>query len=401
MEWSKKNRKAVLGIVFAGIIFYVALQRIEDIGGILNGFISLIFPFILGSAIAFILNVPMKKIEGRLFRKSKKLEKYRRVCAYLLMLILVFLVLIAGMFIVIPELINTCNSLVEQIPEAFSNMEEQIAKLQNEWSALQSLPMDFTIDWDKIVDQIVTLIQNGVSGLLNSTFNVVGNIISGIMTFFIGFTFSIYLLFQKEKLGVQVKKLCYAFFPEKIADKIVYISRLSHTTFSNFISGQCMEAVILGMMFFVAMSIFRMPYALLMGVLIAITALIPIFGAFIGCAIGIFLIAMVNPMQAIGFIILFFVLQQLEGNFIYPYVVGGKVGLPSFLVLVAVTIGGKTMGIAGMLIFIPASSVCYALLRELTYGKLKEKEVSDDKFAVVEEIPEPKKVRLKKESKSK
>ena len=190
----------------------------------------------------------------------------------------------------------------------------------------------------------------------------------------------VHILFQKENLARQFKKLFYAMFHEKIADKIVYVGALSHRVFSNFLSGQCTESMILGFMFFISMSIFRLPYALLMGVLIAIMSLIPIFGAFIGFLIGFFLIIVVNPMQALGFAVLFLVLQQIEGNIIYPFVVGGTVGLPSIWVLAAVTIGGNLFGVAGMLVFIPLCSVCYTLLREVTTKTLEIKKVPNSKW---------------------
>ena len=160
-------------------------------------------------------------------------------------------------------------------------------------------------------------------------------------------------------------------------DKTLEVASLSYKTFSSFVTGQCLEAVILGTMFFIVMSVLRFPYALLVGVVIAFTALIPIFGAFIGCVIGTFLMLVSNPMQAVAFVILFLVLQQIEGNLIYPHVVGGSVGLPSIWVLVAVTVGGSLMGVVGMLIFIPLSSVVYALFREVVYKRLKERGIHD------------------------
>ena len=193
--------------------------------------------------------------------------------------------------------------------------------------------------------------------MLNSAFTVTKTVISSLVNFFIGFVFACYILLQKEKLSVQIRKVLYAFLPQKAVRQTMKVASLSYRTFANFVTGQCLEAVILGTMFFVIMSIFRFPYALLVGVVIAFTALIPIFGAFIGCVVGAFLNLVVNPMQALGFIILFLVLQQIEGNLIYPHVVGSSVGLPSIWVLVAVTIGGSLMGVVGMLVFIPLSSV--------------------------------------------
>ena len=179
----------------------------------------------------------------------------------------------------------------------------------------------------------------------------------------IGMVFAIYILLQKETLAAQVKKLLKAFLPERCERWIIEVAALTERTFSSFLAGQCVEAVILGSMFFITLLILRLPYALLIGVLIAFTALIPVFGAFIGCAVGIFLMLMVSPIDALIFTVVFFVLQQIEGNLIYPHVVGNSVGLPSMWVLVAVTIGGSAMGVLGMLVFIPLCSVLYSLLR--------------------------------------
>ena len=226
-----------------------------------------------------------------------------------------------------------------------------------------------------MVREGIDFFRNGAGNVLDSTVSVAKSIISGLATFVIAFIFACYILFQKEKLSHQVKKLGYAFFAKDWMDIFVAICSLTYKTFSNFLTGQCVEALILGTMFFIGMTICKMPYALLVGVLIAFTALIPYFGAFIGCAIGAILIFMVNPLQAVGFLILFFVLQQVEGNLIYPHVVGSSVGLPSIWVFVAVTLGGNLMGIVGMLIFIPIVSVVYTLLRGIVNRRLQTKEI--------------------------
>lgn len=209
--------------------------------------------------------------------------------------------------------------------------------------------------------------------MLDSTMSAARNIVSGVTTFAIAFVFACYILLQKERLYVQVKKILYAYIPEKRVQKILSVCSLTYKTFSSFLAGQCLEALILGMMFLVVMTIIRLPYALLIGVLIAFTALIPIFGAFIGCVVGAFLILMVDPMKAVLFVIVFLILQQIEGNLIYPKVVGNSVGLPSIWVLAAVSIGGSLMGVVGMLVFIPMVSVLYALLRESVLERLDKK----------------------------
>ena len=202
---------------------------------------------------------------------------------------------------------------------------------------------------------------------------------------FSGNSFACYILFQKERLYIQVRKVIFAFISRQKAEAFLKICSLTYRTFANFLAGQCLEAIILGSMFVVTLSILKMPYALLIGILIAFTALIPIFGAFIGCAVGVFLIFMVSPKQAVLFIIIFLLLQQIEGNLIYPHVVGGSVGLPSIWVLAAVTIGGNLMGIVGMLIFIPTVSVFYTIFREYVYLRLKKQNIKRVTRTEVEE----------------
>ena len=251
----------------------------------------------------------------------------------------------------------------------------------------------------KLVDQVqfkpdqairwgISLLGNGAGNMMNTTVSAVGSVVSGLATFFIAFSFACYVLFQKEKLHVQIRKVLFAFLPKQKADAFLKVCSLTYRTFANFLTGQCLEAVILGCMFVVTLSILRMPYALLIGVLIAFTALIPIFGAFIGCAVGSFLIFMVSPKQAIIFIIVFLVLQQIEGNLIYPHVVGESVGLPSIWVLAAVTIGGNLMGIVGMLVFIPLLSVVYTIFRKVVYQRLKKRHIKQVTATDIEEYTE-------------
>jgi len=383
VEFIYKNNKNMLFVVFAGILFYVGLQNVSSIIGVAQSGISLIFPFILGAAIAFILNVPMRQLEhrvvGKLKIKSKSLK--RGISLFFTILIVVCIILVV-MLVVVPELIRTCNSLIKHIPRAYADAQIYLESLNTRWPQLKGLIDQNNINLDTLTNNVVQFLQNIAMGFLNSTFGIVGGVLSSIITFFISFTFAIYVLFQKEKLSLQSKKIMYAILPVKIVDRIIYVGRLSNTTFSGFLSGQCLEAVILGTMFFVSMTIFGMPYAWMMGVLIALTALIPIFGSLVGLIVGFLLILIINPVQAIGFVILFFVLQQIEGNLIYPHVVGGSVGLPSIWVLFAVTIGANLMGIAGMVIFIPLCSVCYTLIRESVNKRLIARKIPENKFTI-------------------
>lgn len=405
VEFKTKHDKGLLFIVFAGIAFYVALQNFTGIIGAVNWFIGLVFPFVLGGAIAFILNVPMKQVE-KLLGKIKKLKQLKvlRLLSFMITLIGVILILLIVVLIVVPELVTTCNSLIKQIPIAYDSLKAYLESLDKQWPQIMELVNDNNVQLEDFTQKAAQWLQSIAGGIISSTVEIVGGVLSAITKFFIAFTFAIYVLFKKETLSIQLKKILYAIFPQKTADRAIYIGKLSNFTFSNFLSGQCVEALILGSMFFVTMTIFKMPYAVMMGVLISLTALIPIFGAFIGLFVGTFLILIVSPVQALGFIILFFVLQQIEGNLIYPHVVGGSVGLPSIWVLVAVTLGANLMGIAGMLIFIPLCSVCYSLLGDFVNGRLEERKIEPAKWDEVIPLPTllpvaDKKVKEKKDNK--
>lgn len=373
MEISKQTRKYLIQILASAILLYCGIEHFNVVMKTLGLAWGILMPFIVGGAIAFILNVPMKKIEKYLFPKNNKLAKWRRPAAYFLTLLIVIGVLALAMIVIVPELGSTVRMLMEQIPAAFNAVSSWLNDLQKEYPALAPAASELDIDWMSVSASMVDVVKSFGSGVLTSGVGFFSGIVSGVTTFVIAFTFSIYVLFQKEKLQRQVKQVLYALLPEKVTEKIISVAALSNQTFSNFLSGQCLEAVILGTMFVIAMTIFRMPYAMMTGVVISLTALIPIFGAFIGCAVGMFLIVMVNPIQAIWFLVLFLVLQQVEGNLIYPHVVGGSIGLPSIWVLAAVTLGGNLFGIVGILVFIPLCSVLYALFRDFVKQQLEKK----------------------------
>lgn len=380
MEMSRQTKKHLMQVIAFAILLYCAIEHLDVVIGVLRVILGIAMPFLSGGVIAFILNVPMKKIEKHLFTKNKKMDKFRRPLAYVLTLVCVIGILTLAMVVVIPELGNTITMLAEQIPLAAKSAQKWIADIPEKWPALAPAIEELNIDWSAISASAVKFVQSVASGVVSSGVGFFSGVVSGVASFVIGFTFSIYVLFQKEKLSRQAKQVLYAIFPDKVTEKVIAIAKLSNQIFSSFLSGQCLEAVILGTMFVIAMSIFGMPYAMLTGIVIAITALIPIFGAFIGCVIGMLLIVMVNPIQALWFLVLFLVLQQLEGNLIYPHVVGGSIGLPSIWVLVAVTVGGNLFGIAGILFFIPLCSVLYALFSTFVKKRLAERKVPESKW---------------------
>ena len=376
MEFNKKNIRTVILIICSCILFYLAVKNIGLIAGAAGSIIDVLFPFILGAAIAFIINVPMTRIEYWLFHRTSRLQKGRRPVSFLVTLALVIGVIIIAMYIIIPQLAQTMQTIARQLPDAFNAAQDWIYARMSYWQNLQELLEKLTVNWNEVIQKVSLLLQDAATSMVNSGFSAVSNIITAIVNFFIGFVFAVYLLMSKEKLAGQGKQVIYALFKENTAEKILYVCSLSSRTFSRFISGQCLEACILGLMFFVAMSILRMPYAMLIAVLIAFTALIPMVGAFIGCVIGL----MVSPVKALIFVIMFLVLQQVEGNLVYPHVVGNSVGLPSIWVLAAITVGANLMGVIGMILFIPLCSVLYSLFRFYVKNRLKEKEVPKEKW---------------------
>ena len=381
MELTKQTKKHIMQILAFAILLYCGIEHFDVVINAVRFILGIIMPFLVGGVIAFIFNVPMKKIEKHLFAKNKKMEKWRRPLAYLLTLLLVIGIIVLVLVVVIPELGNTISMLVAQIPVAFDAVAEWANDMLKEYPALEPAVAELDINWSSVSASVVEFIQSIASGLVSSGVGFFSGVVSGVATFVIAFTFSIYVLFQKERLQRQAKQILYALLPEKVTEKVISVASLSNQIFSNFLSGQCVEAVILGTLFVITMTIFRMPYAMLTGIVIAITALVPIFGAFIGCVVGMLLIVMVNPIQAIWFLILFLVLQQLEGNLIYPHVVGNSVGLPSIWVLAAVTIGGNLFGIAGILIFIPLCSVLYALFRDFVKMRLRKRGIKSERYS--------------------
>lgn len=380
MELNQENIQKIKEIILFTAVIIVCLWKYETVLDILFFVLNILTPFILGGAIAFVLNVPMNFVQRHLFdeeriKKSKVLQKMARPVSMILVLIAVFGIVAIVMFILIPQLGETFANLGRSIQAFIPQIQEWAARLFNDNKEIMDTVNNLEFDWNKIMDTGINFFKNGAGSVVDSTITAAKSIVSGLTTFFIAFVFAIYILLQKEKLGVQAKKVLFAFVRRGRAEATVEVLSLTYNTFSSFLTGQCVEAVILGSMFAVSMTILKLPYALLVGVLIAFTALIPIFGAFIGCGVGAFLIFMVDPMKAVIFVVLFLVLQQIEGNLIYPHVVGNSVGLPSIWVLAAVSIGGSLMGVVGMLIFIPIVSVVYALFREIVYLKLKKNQI--------------------------
>lgn len=380
MQLDKENIRKLRGLIVFTLIILVGLLRFDVVLDAVGFILHILFPFFLGGAIAFVLSVPMNRIDRRLFGKAKegsKLDKASAPLSLVITLILVLAILSLVVIVVLPELGSTIamlgNTLPEKVPVLLKKVENLFAN--NPELILYLEELEASLNWEEILNQVITFFRVGANTMLDSTISVATGIVSGVGTFFIAFVFACYILLQQSFLRRQMTKLCFAYLKEQHAQEFLRICSLTYRTFSNFLAGQCTEAVILGLMFFIAMTIFRFPFALLVGVLIAFTALIPIFGAFIGCGVGAFLILTVDPKQALFFVIMFLIIQQIEGNLIYPKVVGGSIGLPAIWVLAAVSLGGSLFGVVGMLVFIPLVSVFYTLLKENVNKRLEEKQI--------------------------
>ena len=383
MELNKENMRKIRWLIAFAVLLYLGIQNLAVVLKYVKLLWGLLLPFVLGGAMAFVLNVPMSFIERHLFGKvreknnkaGKAASKLARPVSLVLSIVFVILLILIVVLVVAPELGTTLVSVVKKVEEDIPLAQKWITDTFNGDSEIVKWASAIEIDPQKILDSIVSVLKNGSDNLVSSTITVTMGIVSMAVNFAIGFVFACYVLLQKEKLGKQVLKATYAILPVKVVEYQSHVCTLASKIFASFITGQCIEAVILGSMFFVTMTIGRFPYAMLIGVLISFTALIPVFGGIIGCWVGFFLILMVSPLKAFMFLGLFVILQQIEGNLIYPHVVGNSVGLPAIWVLVAVTLGGNLMGIVGMLIFIPLVSVLYTLFREWVYARLDKKKV--------------------------
>ncbi|MBQ7360174.1 MAG: AI-2E family transporter [Lachnospiraceae bacterium] len=375
MGFDKVKMRQIRGLlIFAAALVLLIIYSGSVWSGI-EMFFGILTPFLAGGAIAFVLNMPMNWVEKKWFGKwnGRVAAKMKRPISMVIAILLIVLIVALIMLIIVPQVGESLAELGVQIPAFFNSTLVTLTKLANEYPEILEQVKELQnikIDWDTVINTVVDFLKNGMGNVLTVTVTAAGSLIGGIVNTFIAFIFAIYILSQKENLARQRDKLLDAYLPEIWSARIKKVMKLMYKNFSNFVSGQCIEAVILGCMFVIAMAIFGFPYAVMVGTLIAVTALIPVVGAFIGCFVGAFLILINDPLQAVWFIVMFLIIQQIEGNLIYPRVVGSSVGLPSIWVLVAVSLGGSLFGVAGMLLFIPLLSTVYALVRENANGKL-------------------------------
>ena len=355
---AKDNKKEVIKIICFAVVLIFAFIHIKEIWNFLGFLIKLLMPFIIGIVIAFVLNILINLIEKKLLNKSKMSNKSKRTISLILSLAIIFTFIIILLLLIIPQLKNTVELFVDNMPM----YEENVKELLDKFNIDPNIVVEIEEGVKNFGDVAIDFIKNNSDKILEITLGVATNVISVIVNFVIAVVFAIYLLAQKEKLLLQLNKVLRAYFPTSKVSKIRDIAKLSNRICASFVSGQCLEAVIIGVLCFIGMLILGIPYAATISVLIGVTALIPVYGAFIGTIVGAFLIFMVSPIKALIFVIFILILQQFEGNLIYPKVVGKSVGLPGIWVFVAVTIGASLAGVIGMLVSVPIASICYSII---------------------------------------
>ena len=366
MNINKKSERQIIRlIIFSGIVLW-AVFNYKIFIDFVSFVIKLFLPLIVGIAIAFIINVPMKQIERKVFNIDKrKHKKMIRVISLVLSIVIIFGVIGLILFLVIPELISAINMVGQTIPKDFTWVNDIANKLSDLYPSLEQYIKE--IDTKSLIETSINSAGNFVTVIIG----FLSSLISRIIIFFIGFILSIYILL--ENLARQCNKLMTAFVSDDVRNNVIKVVKLSNTTFTNFITGQCLDAILIATLLFIIMSLLHIPYALIIAVLFAVTALIPYIGAFIALAVGVLLIAVTNPIMSLWYVIIFFALQQLDENFTYPKIVGKSVGLPALLALLAALIGGSVFGFIGVIISIPLSSIIYALFREYVNERIEKK----------------------------
>lgn len=383
LELNKKTLTRIFWGVCGCIVLYWLLHDAERVNALKNTLYRVFSPFMLGGVLAFILNVPMRFLENTPFKKVKN-PVVKRSLAVVVTFIALLLVVALVAWLLVPQLIETLNALIPALVNFASRLEAAFKTFLNnnptvsEW--LNANTDIETMNWSSIVKDALSGFGNVASSVLGGAVSALGSLFSGAFDAVIALVFCIYCLFQKETLVRQARKILYAYCKESFADGIIRVFRLTNSTFSNFLSGQCIEVCILGSLFAVCMAIFRMPFIPLISVVIAVTAFIPIVGAWTGCILGAFLIFVQDPMLAVWFVVMFLILQQIENNMIYPRVVGTSVGLSGMWVLIAVAIGGELMGVFGMFLMIPIVSVVHTLFKEIVNKRLEKSAVDPKKL---------------------
>lgn len=378
----ENSMKQTVRVMVIGAILLAIALNIGKIGNMIGYALGLIMPVVIGAGIAFVMNVPMRGFE-KLFRKlSSKMkkgisEKKITVISMWLTVICLFLVIVLVITKVVPEIVNSLISLYKVIEDAIPEMIDFLEKnIDPKWVDVEWISEKMTeIFTETNISKMIIKLSNGAYDVLGMVFTVATTTLGTLMSIGISFIVALYMLLSKKKLALQIRKLLYAFLKKPIADKACHVGQLINDTYAKFLSGQCVEAFIIAILLFIVFTLCGLPYASLIGVLAGVLSFIPYIGSWAACAIGALLILIIDPWKALLSVIVYQVVQFLEGQLIYPRVVGSSVGLPPLYTLLAALLGGKLFGIVGVIFFIPLVAVVYVLVKEATNKRLKEKKM--------------------------
>lgn len=367
MELNSKNIKKLFFLfTLASLVFWLGFY-LPNIINIILYVLSVFFPIILGFSIAFVLNVLLRVIEGhwdKIFKENLFASKIKRISSVFISLIIILIIIYILIIIIVPEISRSIVTIASNFPSYIFTL-EQTSKNIFDYLGLDFPNInDLAINWQDIETNIIKFVNSGSSTFFNTTLNVTSSIFSALVNTFLGFVFALYMLFSKEKLIINIHTSAKAFLKEDTLNGITRVVKLSNATFTSFVTGQLLEAIILGTLTFAGMYFMNMPYAIMISSLVGVTSLIPVIGAFFGTFVGAILIFLINPIQAFWFVVYIIVIQQIDGNLIYPRVVGKSVGLPGIWVLGAITIGASLAGVIGMLLAVPIVSIVYVIFKE-------------------------------------
>lgn len=384
MNLNKKDVLKILSIIFISIIFLVALLNLSSIFSWIEKLLSVLSPFIWGLCFAFVINIPLRLIENRVFsglnkKGNKKWLRMKRPVSLILSILLLLVLISLLVILIIPRFKEALESFATKLPDYMNALDLRLSELMANVTGEEGKHV-FKIDWETVSGKLIDFVHSSDANTVELTIDIVSKVIGGIFDVILGFVFSIYILASKERLGRQFRSVLYSIIKKEKADSFLSVLSISNTSFSRFVAGQCIEAVIIGVLCALGMVIFRMPYVPVISCIIAVTALIPVFGAFIGTAIGAFMILLDSPVKALWFVIFIIILQQIETNLIYPKVVGKSVGLPGIWVLLSVTVGGGFFGAFGMLVSVPVCSVLYTLAERWIKNRLIKRNIDSDRL---------------------
>lgn len=376
----QKNWRRILSLLLIVVLVYWSVNNLDLIQDFSSVLMSATFPFILGSGLAFALNIPMTLIEKIMFKwqKSKQFKKGIRALSIIISYLLLFLLLFSLIFLVIPDFQETITSFTRSVPDNINEVIQSASQLIESNPDVVNFMQELDLDLLELQQQAINYIQSFATNLLTSSLNIISMMISSVFTGFIAVVFSVYLLFMKDQIIRQMKKLVYSIWSIPWANYLINVGRKANYIFSSFIGGQTLEAFILAILVYIGMTVFNFPYRLSITVITGVLSLIPVFGAILAGIAGFILISVVSLPQGIWFGVFIIVLQQLESNLIYPRVVGSSVGLPGVWVMFAVTIGGSLFGLAGMLLGVPLVSLVYSLISAQVNHELEKKGLKDE-----------------------